>query len=108
MSEELRSERVRKIEEKLRAAFEPLHLEIVDESALHAGHPGARSGGGHFRMTIVSAAFSGKPAVDRQRLVYAALSDLLGTEIHALSMRTMAPEEWGTGGSGGPRRDPFH
>jgi BolA protein len=75
------------------AAFEPLELTIEDESLLHAGHPGAAGGGGHFRMTLVSAAFAGQPRVARHRLVYDALADLMQRDIHALAMILLAPEE---------------
>jgi len=71
----------------------PQHLEIVDESALHAGHAGAKSGGGHYQMTIISAAFAGQNAVGRHRLIYQALGDLMRTRIHALSITALAPDE---------------
>lgn len=89
------SERQRRIESRLRERFEPDHLEVVDESELHAGHAGARSGAGHFRVVIVSKRFAGVSRLERQRLVYAALADEMGPEIHALSMATLAPSEWG-------------
>jgi BolA protein len=75
------------------AALEPEALELVDESALHAGHAGAQSGGGHFRLTIVSPQFRGQDTRARHRLVYAALGPLMRREIHALSIRALAPEE---------------
>lgn len=75
------------------AALSPQHLEIVDESALHAGHAGARSGGGHYQMTIISAAFAGQNAVARHRLVYQALGDLMPARIHALSITALSPDE---------------
>ena len=74
------------------AALNPQHLEIVDESALHAGHAGAKSGG-HFQLTLVSPAFSGQTPVARHRLVYQALGDMMSGKIHALSIVAMAPEE---------------
>jgi BolA protein len=74
------------------AALKPLRLEIIDDSALHAGHAGAKEGG-HYRVLIVSAEFSGKPAVSRQRLVYEAMGDLKRSRIHALSIRALTPEE---------------
>ena len=82
------------IEEKLRDALAAAHVEVVDESALHAGHAGARSGGGHFRALVVSDHFEGKSRLERQRLVYAALSDEMGAQIHALSMTTLTRSEW--------------
>lgn len=86
--------RVAQIEQRLRAGLAPLRLEIVDESALHAGHAGAReSGGGHFAVTIVSAAFAGQSLLARHRLVYDALGEVLRSEIHALSIRALSPDE---------------
>jgi len=75
------------------AALRPEHLEIIDESALHAGHAGARGGGGHYRLTLVSPAFSGLNALARHRLVYATLGDLMQGPIHALSITALAPRE---------------
>jgi len=75
------------------AALQPEHLEIVDESALHAGHAGARDGGGHYQLTLVSPAFSGLNALARHRLVYQTLGDLMQGPIHALSITALAPSE---------------
>lgn len=75
------------------AALEPVSIDLVDDSALHAGHAGARSGGGHYRLTIVSPAFTGKSTMARHRLVYAALGDMMRHEIHALAIQANAPEE---------------
>jgi BolA family transcriptional regulator, general stress-responsive regulator len=75
------------------AALEPVSLELEDESARHAGHEGAKSGGGHFRLTVVSPRFSGKATRERHRMVYAALGELMGREIHALAINTRAPDE---------------
>lgn len=74
-------------------ALTPIALSIEDESALHAGHPGAAGGGGHYRMTLVSAAFTGQPKVARHRLVYDSLADLMKRDIHALAMTLLAPDE---------------
>ncbi len=82
------------IDTTLRRAFAPQHLAVEDESALHAGHAGAASGGGHFRVLIVSDAFRGQDVVTRQRAVYAALGDAMKSQIHALALRTLTPEEW--------------
>ncbi len=82
------------IEVRLRQELEAVHVEVVDESHLHAGHAGAASGGGHFRAVIVSAHFEGRSSVERQRLVYTALSAEMGRDIHALSMRTLTPDQW--------------
>ena len=82
------------IERLLRERLRPTHLELVDESARHAGHAGASSGGGHYRLLVVADAFAGRPLLARHRLVYEALGELVGGAIHALSMRTLTPEEW--------------
>jgi BolA family transcriptional regulator, general stress-responsive regulator len=81
------------IEQRLRQALSPVLLEIVDESHEHAGHPGARSGGGHFDVTIVSPHFTGKTLLQRHRLVYEALGEAMREEIHALSIKALAPDE---------------
>ncbi len=85
--------RVQLIDQRLRAALEPLELEIGDDSAAHAGHAGARGGGGHFQVFIVSTAFAGKSRLARHRLVYAALADLMENDIHALGIRALTPDE---------------
>jgi len=71
----------------------PDALEVFDDSHEHAGHAGAKEGGGHFQLLIVSRHFTGKNAVARHRLVYEALSDLMPKRIHALAIRAYAPEE---------------
>ena len=75
------------------ATLAPLRLELVDDSARHSGHHGARSGGRHYRLRIVSARFSGMPMLARHRLVHAALGDLMHGAIHALSIEAQAPDE---------------
>jgi BolA protein len=75
------------------AALEPETLELVDDSAKHAGHEGAKGGGGHYSLVIVSKRFSGKPVQLRHRMVYDALGALMQKEIHALAIRAYAPEE---------------
>jgi BolA protein len=82
----------RAIHERL-AALEPESLELTDESGEHVGHEGAKSGGGHYRLTIVSRQFVGKGRVDRHRLVYGALAPLMQKEIHALAIEALAPDE---------------
>jgi BolA protein len=82
------------LEDELRNAFAPAHLVVEDESDRHVGHAGARGGGGHYRVLIVSAHFRGQSLVTRQRSVYAALGDAVGSTIHALALRTLTPEEW--------------
>jgi len=82
------------IQDKLTAAFAPTRLEVVDDSARHAGHAGAREGGeSHFNVTIESPAFSGTPRVARQRMVYKALAEELAGPVHALSVKALAPGE---------------
>lgn len=82
-----------RIRERL-AALEPLELDLVDESAQHAGHAGARPGGNtHWRLTIVSPRFAGQPTVARHRMVYQALGELMQNPIHALAITARAPEE---------------
>jgi BolA protein len=88
------SERRRRIRDKLRQRLDAVHVLVVDESHLHAGHAGARSGGGHFRAVVVSPLFEGRGPVERQRLVYSALAEEMGGEIHALSMQTLTPAQW--------------
>ena len=79
--------RLEKIESALRAALAPTALSIEDESHLHAGHAGASTGRGHYRVEISSAAFAGKSQIQSHRMVYAALGELMQTDIHALSIR---------------------
>lgn len=79
-------DRIERIRALLEARFSPAELEIIDESHLHAGHPGARDGRGHFRVRIVAEQFAGKPPIQRHRMVYEALGDMMRTDIHALSV----------------------
>ncbi len=74
-------------------ALDPLSIEINDDSAKHAGHAGARGGGGHFRLAIVSPRFAGCKTMERHRLVYDALGPLMKREIHALSITARTPDE---------------
>ena len=78
------------------AGLQPLRLEITDESARHAGHEGAKSGGGHYRMTIVSPQFDRLGTLARHRMIYAALGTLMKREIHALSITALSPGEIST------------
>ncbi len=82
------------LEARLRESLAATHVEVVDESHLHAGHAGAKSGGGHFRAVIVSEQFAGLSRVKAQQLVYGTMGEWMGKEIHALSMQTFTPEEW--------------
>ena len=86
------SEREQMIRERLQAAFSPSTLEIIDESHKHAGHAGAR-GGGHYIVHIVSDAFAGKSTLQRHRMVYDAMGELMNTEVHALSIKAETTEE---------------
>ena len=86
------SERVARIRARLQQ-LSPSELDIEDESHKHAGHAGARDGRGHFRVRVVAAAFSGESLLARHRRVYAALGDLMQTDIHALALDARAPEE---------------
>ncbi|RQV19311.1 BolA family transcriptional regulator [Burkholderia cenocepacia] len=86
-------ERIALIEARLTASLAPLLLTVRDDSAQHAGHAGAASGG-HFTVTIVSSAFAGKPRVARHRLVYDALADAMQRGIHALAIVAYTPEEF--------------
>lgn len=86
-------DRIALIEIRLRAALAPRDLEITDESAQHAGHAGAKSGGGHFAVVVVSPNFSGKSLVERHRMIYDALGDAMHREIHALSIKALTPDE---------------
>jgi BolA protein len=85
-----------RIRDKLDAAFEPEQLDVVDDSASHAGHAAARPGGeSHFRVAITAAAFAGTTRVERQRLVYGILADELAGPVHALEVRARAPGDAG-------------
>lgn len=86
-------ERVREIEEKLTAAFSPVRLLVKDQSHLHAGHEGAKGGGGHFHVTIVSRAFEGCTPVQRHRMVFDALASMMEGDIHALRIDAKMPDE---------------
>ena len=83
-----------RIESILRQRFHPTHLQLTDDSARHAGHPGAASGGGHFQVLIVADAFEGLSLLDRHRMVNESLGELMGREIHALALKTIPPSEW--------------
>jgi BolA family transcriptional regulator, general stress-responsive regulator len=81
------------IRERL-AVLEPVQLDLVDESAHHAGHSGAQPGGQtHWRLTIVSARFAGQSTVARHRMVYQALGELMQNPIHALAITARSPQE---------------
>lgn len=78
----------------LEAALSPSELEIIDDSPLHAGHAGARDGRGHYSVRIVAEQFSGLRPLQRHQLVYKALADMMQTDIHALAIVALAPNEF--------------
>jgi BolA protein len=80
------------MQEKL-AELQPNEIEIIDDSALHAGHAGAKSGGGHYRLRIISSSFANMNTLARHRLVYATLGDLMQQKIHALTITALTPVE---------------
>jgi BolA protein len=86
------AERVARLRQALEEQLAPSALEINDDSAAHVGHAGAKDGG-HFRVSLVSAAFRGRSQIERHRLVYAAVAPLLKGDVHALNIRALAPEE---------------
>lgn len=83
------------IRSRLQAALHTEQVELIDDSHLHAGHAGAREGKGHFRVRVVSDEFRGLRALQRHQLVYRSLSDLMQTDIHALSITALTPQEAG-------------
>jgi BolA protein len=93
MNEASREARVARLEARLRAALQPIELEVIDDSHLHAGHAGAADGRGHFTVNLIAERFAGLPVVRRHRLVYEAVGDMMTTDIHALSIRALAPGE---------------
>jgi len=86
------NDRIEKMRKHL-AVLDPVSLDIVDESHKHAGHAGAREGGGHFVVKIVSSQFAGKNTVARHRMIYSALGEMMKRDIHALTLHTHAPGE---------------
>ena len=87
------SKRIEDIRAALEKAFNPGALEIIDESHKHAGHAGATTGKGHFDVMIVSPAFAGQKLLQRHRMIYKALGELMETDIHALSISAHSPDE---------------
>ncbi len=85
--------RVEKIRSAIETALHPARLEIIDQSHRHAGHAGAQDGRGHFDVLIVSDAFKGKLPLARHRLVFAAVGNLMETDIHALSIKALSTDE---------------
>jgi BolA protein len=89
----INQDRIKRFEADLRNAFQAIELKFEDESHLHAGHAGAASGGGHFKLTIVTPEFEGLNTVARHRAIYAALNNHFPTEIHALTIQAFTPSE---------------
>ncbi len=94
------SERSERIARVLREGLSASYVEVEDESHLHAGHAGAKSGGGHFRAVIVSERFEGLSRVAAQRVVFGVLGELMTSEIHAFAMSTFTPSSWSERGAG--------
>jgi BolA family transcriptional regulator, general stress-responsive regulator len=90
---EIAGSRAQRLRERLERRFSPTRLVIDDESHLHAGHAGAAGGHSHFRVTIMAEAFRGMSAVARHRLVYAAVDDLMKSDIHALAIEALPPAD---------------
>ncbi len=84
--------RIERIRDAL-AALQPVTLDVVDDSHKHAGHEGARDGRGHFTVRIVSPVFAGKAPLARHRAIYAALGEMMQTDLHALAIEAKAPGE---------------
>ena len=89
-SSQVQAERCRRIEALLRDRLDATDVVVVDESHLHAGHAGAQGGAGHFRVTVASPRFAGLSLVAAQRLVYEAVAEMMGADIHALAITTRA------------------
>lgn len=87
------AERVALIRSRLEAAFSPDELEVVDDSHRHVGHAGARDGRGHFEVRILSRRFAGKRTIERHRMIYAALGPLMQSDIHALGLVALSPDD---------------
>jgi BolA family transcriptional regulator, general stress-responsive regulator len=83
---------IARMQEKL-AALRPESVEILDDSGKHVGHAGARDGGGHYQLLVVSAQFHGLSLPARHRMVYDALGSMMNKEIHALSIKAYAPDD---------------
>lgn len=87
------TDRKDRIQSLLVAAFSPTDILVKDQSHLHAGHAGARDGKGHFEVQIVAEAFEGMSRIQRHRMVFEVLDDLMQTDIHALSVHAFGPGE---------------
>jgi BolA protein len=87
------SPRAQRIVSELQCALHTEQVELIDDSHLHAGHAGARDGRGHFRVRVISADFAGLRTLQRHQLVYRSLGELMQTDIHALSITALTPDE---------------
>ena len=87
------TDRIERIRERLTCELAPVQLEVEDESHRHKGHAGAQDGRGHFRVTVVSEKFRGAVPLARHRMIYAALGDMMTTDIHALAIDARAPQD---------------
>lgn len=85
--------RIEAIRSRLQTALQTEDVDVIDDSHLHVGHPGAREGKGHFRVRVVSEAFRGMRPVQRHQLVYRSLGALMQTDIHALGVTALTPDE---------------
>ncbi len=85
--------RIERMRAQLTSSLTPSELEIIDDSHLHAGHAGARDGKGHYTVRLVAAQFAGRRPLERHQLVYQALADMMQSDIHALAIVALAPDE---------------
>ena len=86
-------DRIGRMRDRFERALAPERLDIIDDSHKHVGHAGARGGAGHYSVLIVSSRFAGQPLLERHRMVYDAVRDMLNTDIHALSIQARTPDE---------------
>ncbi len=91
MSSEINQQRMVQIEAAIRSALDPVEIQVTDESHLHEGHAGAKTGMGHFHVHVVAQAFEGQRMLRRHRLIYDAVGDLMNTDIHALRIDALPP-----------------
>jgi BolA family transcriptional regulator, general stress-responsive regulator len=89
----MKNQRAERIAARLQATLSPQRISVEDDSARHAGHAGARGGAGHFIVRIESQAFAGRSRIERHRLVYQALADMMPGEIHALNIDARSPDD---------------
>ncbi len=87
------NQRKPEISKRLKEAFKPETLGVVDEGHLHEGHAGARDGRGHFRVLIISEVFEGKQMIERHRMIYRELDEMMKVDIHALAIDAWTPDE---------------